>query len=267
MGGRQFDARARSLPTHAIKTPLTRPLRSLGNDPTKRTATQRQQPSNVRKHRERPHQHRWTRKERDRSKGQRYSEGQPTSAAQASHHARVPHPQPLHYETGKSMPHSALRTRDASGSPKHGGLSMQASAWQKATAHGQQGHRTMPSMLSVALALHYKTGQTNATNCAAHKRYSSKPGMGVSPHWPKFPTDSVAMARGHRTMPRWPRFVAHASGLKAANASSPCTGVHLGTPKHGAQSPHNSLLAHTEATGWGHRTMPGRPRLAHATTP
>jgi hypothetical protein len=195
MGGRQFDARARSLPTHAIKTPLTRPLRSLGNDPTKRTTTPWQQPSNVRKHREGPHQHRWTRKERNRLKGQCCSEGQPTSTAQALHHARVPRPQPLHYETAKSMPRTALRTRDASSSPKHGGPSMQASAWQKAITHGQQGHRTMPSVLSVALAL--RDRQFNATYCAAHKRYSSKPSMGVSPRWPKFPTHSVAVAWGH----------------------------------------------------------------------
>ena len=40
-GRRQFDARARSLPTHAIQSPLTRPFRTLGGDPAKRTATPR----------------------------------------------------------------------------------------------------------------------------------------------------------------------------------------------------------------------------------
>ena len=39
MGRRQFDARARSLPTHAIQSPLTRPFRSLGYNRAKRTAT------------------------------------------------------------------------------------------------------------------------------------------------------------------------------------------------------------------------------------
>ena len=39
MGRRQFDARARSLPTHAIQSPLTRPFRSLGYGQAKRTAT------------------------------------------------------------------------------------------------------------------------------------------------------------------------------------------------------------------------------------
>ena len=61
MGRRQFDARARSLPTHAIQTPLTRPLRSLGSSTARRTAARRSRPSSSRKHRAMPHQHRRTR--------------------------------------------------------------------------------------------------------------------------------------------------------------------------------------------------------------
>ena len=56
-------------------------------------------------------------------------------------------------ETDNLMPRSPLRTRDASDSPRHGGLSMQASAWRKATTHGQRVHRTMPGVPSVALVL------------------------------------------------------------------------------------------------------------------
>ena len=44
MGRRQFDARAQSLPTHAIQSPLTRPFRSLGYDQAKRTATPKHLP-------------------------------------------------------------------------------------------------------------------------------------------------------------------------------------------------------------------------------
>ena len=41
MGCQQFDARARSLPTHAIQTPLTRPLRSLNISTAQRATAQR----------------------------------------------------------------------------------------------------------------------------------------------------------------------------------------------------------------------------------
>ena len=44
MGRQQFDARAQSLPTHAIQSPLTRPFRSLGYDQAKRTATPKHLP-------------------------------------------------------------------------------------------------------------------------------------------------------------------------------------------------------------------------------
>ena len=95
-GGRQFDARARSLPTHAVKIPLTRPLRSLGNDPTKRTTTRRRQPSNVRSIEKGRTSTAGREEQINRWKGQCYSEGQPASTARASHHARVRFPQRLH---------------------------------------------------------------------------------------------------------------------------------------------------------------------------
>ena len=69
-------------------------------------------------------------------------------------------------ETDNLMPRSPLRTRDASSSPRHGGLSMQASAWQKATTHGQLVHRPVPGVPSAALALRDRHNQCPVLRCA-----------------------------------------------------------------------------------------------------
>lgn len=64
--------------THAIRPPLTRELRTLDDDPTERTTTQRLlEPLSMRKHQARPHQHRFTRRNTQ-SEGQKPSRDKKT---------------------------------------------------------------------------------------------------------------------------------------------------------------------------------------------
>lgn len=139
----------------------------------------------MRKHRARPRQHRGTRRESNREKGQFITRDRLGLAAHddaravgASHHAQCAIRNPLRYERGNLMP--ALRcAQEILKHPKHGGQSPRPRRKNPQCCHGVGASNHARVGLSSSMRRHYEGSKCHVL-CTGDFA-SARPSMGLSP--------------------------------------------------------------------------------------